>query len=133
MRRQPRPFVVEVKKKKRGDAARKPSIWGGLDLSAIAAEATERVPAIEPRHSEKKAIEPPAPENETVPPSTIASSEAQIDPDIDTRDVEHAPSEVADIDPAGAKRFRRRRGSAETLPRGQQWKRRLPEVLRRKK
>lgn len=60
MRRQTRPFVVEVKKK-RGDTVRKQSIWGGLDLSAIAAETTERLEEVESQRSQEKAIEPPNP------------------------------------------------------------------------
>jgi len=38
MKRQTRPFIVEVKHK-RGTRKPRRSIWGGLDLSAIAAEA----------------------------------------------------------------------------------------------
>jgi len=40
MRRQARPFVVEVKQK-RGNLKRGRSIWGDLDLSAVAAEVEE--------------------------------------------------------------------------------------------
>lgn len=134
MRRQPRPFVVEVKKKKRGDVARKHSIWGGLDLSAIATEATEPLPSFEPRQLHTKVLnQPSTSEDVTVPPSTMPLREAQIVPEVDARDLEHTPSEVADLAPTRAKRSGRRRGSAETLPRGQRWKRRLPEVLRKKK
>lgn len=39
MRRQGRPLIVEVKHK-RADPGRERSLWGGLDLAAIAAEAT---------------------------------------------------------------------------------------------
>lgn len=135
MRRQTRPFVVEVKKK-RGDTVRKQSIWGGLDLSAIAAETTERLEEVESQRSQEtqeKAIEPPKSKDVTVSASTMALPEAQIDPDIDVHDLEHEPTEEAAIEQASPKVSRRRRGSAETLPRGQRWKRRLPEVLRGKK
>jgi hypothetical protein len=132
MRRQTRPFVVEVKKK-RGDTVRKLSIWGGLDLSAIAAETTERLEEVASQHSQEKAIEPPKSEDVTVSASTMALPETQIDPDIDVRDLGHEPTEEAAIEQASPKVSRRRRGSAETIPRGQRWKRRLPEVLRRKK
>lgn len=133
MKRQTRPFVVEVKKK-RGDAARKQSIWGGLDLSAIAAETTERLPAVEPRHSQEKAIKPPSTSEElTVSTPMMALPEARIDPHIYARDPEHASSEVAEAGPSRPKAGRRRRAGAETLARGERWKRRLPEVLRRKK
>ncbi|GAA4134611.1 hypothetical protein ACFFTN_13180 [Aminobacter aganoensis] len=132
MKRQTRPFVVEVKKK-RGDGARKQSIWGGLDLSAIAAEANNELPDSAPSQTEAKVMEPAAPENVAVAPSIIAPPRAQGYPDIEANDLAHAPGDVADIDPASPKPSRRRRGSTESLPRGQRWKRRLPEVLRRKK
>ena len=132
MRRQTRPFVVEVKKK-RGDPVRKQSIWGGLDLSAIAAETTERLPEAKPGQLQAKAIESTSSEDVTVSTCTIVLPKAQIDPDSDARDLENEPGEAANIEPASPKVSRRRRGSAETLPRGQRWKRRLPEVLRGKK
>lgn len=133
MRRQTRPFVVEVKKK-RGDAARKQSIWGGIDLSAIAAEAPERKPEVEAKLLDTKVIEQPFTfEDVTVSPSTMPLRDAQVVPDADTRDLEHAPSEAASIEPTRPKPSRRRRRNAETLPRGQRWKRRLPKALRRGK
>lgn len=46
MRRQTRPFVVEVKQKKRGNPKRGHSIWGDLDLSIIAVEAAKKSEAI---------------------------------------------------------------------------------------
>lgn len=129
MRRQTRPFVVEVKKK-RGDQARKRSIWGGLDLSAIAAETTMNIEEIEPLHSETKAVERPSTSETT---SAVALPTAKIDPGVGVRDLEDEPSEEANIEQARPKASRRRRGSAETLARGQRWKRRLPEVLRGRK
>lgn len=45
MRRQTRPFIVEVKQK-RGSTKRNRSIWGDLDLSAIAAGTTMRSVAL---------------------------------------------------------------------------------------
>ena len=47
MKRQTRPFVVEFKQK-RGSHRHNRSIWGDLDLSAIATEATQEAKAIEP-------------------------------------------------------------------------------------
>lgn len=46
MKRQTRPFIVEVKQKR---GSRKPnrSIWGGLDLSAVTAETTREAKALE--------------------------------------------------------------------------------------
>lgn len=46
MRRQARPFVVEVKQK-RGNPKRGRSIWGDLDLSAVLAETTTEVEELE--------------------------------------------------------------------------------------
>ncbi|MER9243567.1 MULTISPECIES: hypothetical protein [unclassified Mesorhizobium] len=45
MKRQSRPFIVEVKKK-RGDSARQRSIWGNLDLAAIDAETARELTKI---------------------------------------------------------------------------------------
>jgi hypothetical protein len=132
MKQQTRPFVVEVKKK-RGNAARKQSIWGGLDLSAIAAETTENLQEVEPARLPEKAIEPPPSEGAMIATRMMAAPTAQIDQDIVARDLQHEQSEEANIEPARPRTPRRRRGSAETLPRGQQWKRRLPEALRRRK
>lgn len=133
MKRQTRPFLVEVKKK-RGDAARKQSIWGGLDLSAIAAEAPERMPEVELQRLDAKVIEQPSiSEDVTITPSTMPMLDAQIVADVDTADLEHTPSGAASIEPARPKLSRRRHRSAETFPRGQRWKRRLPKVLRGKK
>jgi hypothetical protein len=47
MKRQTRPFIVEVKHK-RGVSRQSHSIWGDLDLSSIAAEATKQVEAVKP-------------------------------------------------------------------------------------
>lgn len=49
MKRQTRPFVVEVKQK-RGSARQGRSIWGNLDLAALAAETTKEAEAIEQPH-----------------------------------------------------------------------------------
>lgn len=71
MKRQTRPFVVEVKKK-RGDASRKQSIWGGLDLSVIAVETAGKPEEIGPRQLQEKAVELPASEDVATSTSTTA-------------------------------------------------------------
>nr|WP_278555408.1 transposase [Brucella anthropi] len=47
MKRQTRPFIVEVKQK-RVSSRQSRSIWGDLDLSALATEATKEAEAVEP-------------------------------------------------------------------------------------
>ncbi len=131
MRRQIRPFIVEVKKK-RGDQARKRSIWDEPDLSAIGAETTKKLEKIEPQQAE--AIERPSIlEDATVSKSTMALLTVQIDQGVGARDLQHKPSDEANIEQVRPRASRRRRRSAEILPRGQRWKRRLPEVLRGRK
>ncbi|KAB2952764.1 MAG: hypothetical protein F9K19_16950 [Rhizobiaceae bacterium] len=132
MRRQIRPFVVEVKKK-RGNAVWKQSIWGGLDLSVIAAETTEKLQEVEPRQLQENAIEPPALEDVTVSASGTALPTTQVDQDIDGCHTQHAPSDEVNVEEVRPRASRRRREGAETLPRGERWKRRLPAVLRGRK
>lgn len=131
MKRQTRPFVVEVKRK-RGDATRKQSIWGRLDLSAITAETAERLEEIEPRQLQEKAAELAASEDVAASTSATALPTAQIDQGDDVSDLQVAPTEEANIEQVHPRTPRMRRGGAETLPRGQRWKRRLPKVLRRR-
>ena len=45
MRAQSKPFIVEVKSSRRVDLSKEKSIWGNIDLSAIAGEVDEAVPA----------------------------------------------------------------------------------------
>jgi hypothetical protein len=88
MKRQIRPFVVEVKKK-RGDQVRKRSIWDGLDLSAIGAETTKKLQKIEPQQAQ--AIERPSIlEDVTVSKSTMALLTVQIDQGVGARDLQHS-------------------------------------------
>lgn len=132
MKRQTRPFVVEVKKK-RGDASRKQSIWGGLDLTAFAAETAGKPEEIGPRQLQEKAVELPAYEDIAASMSTTALPTGQIDQEGDVGDHQDAPSEETNIEQLHVRARRVRRGSVETLPRGQRWKRRLPDMLRRRK
>ncbi|WP_018900139.1 hypothetical protein [Rhizobium sp. 2MFCol3.1] len=44
MRAQSKPFVVEIKTSRRTDRSKEKSIWGNLDLSAVAQEVADDVP-----------------------------------------------------------------------------------------
>jgi hypothetical protein len=44
MRAQSKPFVVEIKTSRRTDRRQAESIWGNLDLSAVAQEVAEDLP-----------------------------------------------------------------------------------------
>ncbi|WP_431322080.1 hypothetical protein [Rhizobium sp. YTU87027] len=44
MRAQSKPFIVEVKSSRRTERRQSASIWGNLDLSAVAEEITEELP-----------------------------------------------------------------------------------------
>ncbi|MBW9113093.1 hypothetical protein JNB88_05450 [Rhizobium cauense] len=44
MRAQSKPFIVEVKSSRRAERRQSTSIWGNLDLSAVAEEIAEELP-----------------------------------------------------------------------------------------
>ncbi|MBB3539338.1 MULTISPECIES: hypothetical protein [unclassified Rhizobium] len=44
MRAQSKPFIVEVKSSRRQERRQSASIWGNLDLSAVAEEIAEELP-----------------------------------------------------------------------------------------
>jgi len=44
MRAQSKPFIVEVKSPRRAERRQSTSIWGNLDLSAVAEEIAEELP-----------------------------------------------------------------------------------------
>ncbi len=135
MKRPTRPFVVEVKKK-RGSLAKPRSIWGDLDLSALADEplaATEltsepvgndRDPAVKVDRARNggSAIESPSEDRDAYAIADATYAEAQ-----------HAEVETegAVEEPTRPPRKRVRRRDEPILPRGQRWKRRLPKALRR--
>lgn len=135
MKRPTRPFVVEVRKK-RGSLAKPRSIWGDLDLSALAAEplaATEltsepvgndRDPAVKVDRARNggSAIESPSEDRDAYAIADANHAEAQ-----------HAEVETegAVEEPTRSPRRRVRRRDEPILPRGQRWKRRLPKALRR--
>ena len=126
---------MEVKKK-RGSPAKLRSIWGDLDLSALAAEplvATEMT-------SEPVGNDPdPAVKVDRVRNAGPAIESPSEDRDAhDIADANHAEAQRADVETEGAveepmrsPRKRVRRRDEPSLPRGQRWKRRLPKALRR--
>ncbi len=136
MRRPARPFVVEVKKK-RGNLAKRNSIWGDLDLSAVAAPlgdpAADPEPTVEPHDvGPVLAIDRVQPVEAQREISTGENGQSAI------ADGPHAGQHLAAVEmeglakePARPTRKRVRRLDEPTLPRGQRWKRRLPRALRR--
>lgn len=137
MKRPARPFVVEVKKK-RGSPVSRRSIWGDLDLSAVAADPlpvseeifepagnggdSDPVVEVDRANNTKSAIEAPSDDGDA---HAVA----------DATHAEPHPTEVETEDaaekPARSSRKRVRRRDEPALPRGQRWKRRLPKTLRR--
>lgn len=135
MKRPTRPFVVEVKKKRR-NPAKKRSIWGDLDLSAAAAD-TSNV-------SESK--DGPSASHTNIGLVGMndhsGDSEAPIVTNVDSdgpalADEAQETSDLGEIEAgsgiASSERLSRTRGRHQdepSLPRGQRWKR-LPKLLRR--
>jgi hypothetical protein len=129
MRRQSRPFIVEVKKK-RGDLTRQRSIWGKLDLAAIGAETAREL-----AESELLAAPVMAIDGAVRPDQTLRSTPV---PELPVSEVMQSagPSDV-EAGPAATEMVgqpqhvsRKRRKGAKPLPRGERWKRRLPKALR---
>ena len=134
MKRQSRPFIVEVKKK-RGESARQRSIWGNLDLAAIDAETARELTKIEAPVVPVTTINL-APKPDLSQPSTSSReppvSEIIEDATLSAVEPEPAAPLMAE-EPPRNQLSRKRRKSAEHLPRGERWKRRLPKVLRKGK
>ena len=137
MKRPTRPFVVEVKKK-RGSPAKPRSLWGDLDLSALAADpsaATELTsqPVGTDRDPEL-AVEIDRATG-TAPSIDTPSEDADANAVADANLAGPHPAEVATggavDEPARSPRRRVRRRKEPDLPRGQRWKRRLPKAVRR--
>lgn len=136
MKRPTRPFVVEVKKK-RGSPANPRSIWGDLDLSALAADplaATELTsePVGNDRNTNPVGVDSAG---QTDSPTSVilenrdahaVADATHVEPDLGEVETEGAAGE-----PARSSRKRIRRRDEPTQPRGQRWKRRLPKALRR--
>lgn len=129
MKRQSRPFIVEVKKK-RGESARQRSIWGNLDLAAIGAE-TARELTRDEAPVEPAGITDSEPKQELSQLSTSFQelSAPEIAEDAGPAGVEHEAAEVEE--PHRNRLSRRRQKDVESLPRAERWKRRLPKVFRR--
>lgn len=134
MKRQSRPFIVEVKKK-RGESARQRSIWGNLDLAAIDAETAREltkikspmVPVTTINLAPKADLSQPATPSREPPISEIIEEAT-----LSAVEPEPAVPLMAE-EPLRNQLSRKRRKSAEHLPRGERWKRRLPQVLRKGK
>lgn len=134
MRRQSRPFIVEVKKK-RGDLTRQRSIWGKLDLAAIGAQTAQEPAEIEQLQVQHSKHDVRSKLGHAIPskPATELPS-AEINQSVGLPNLEAQPADRRTderVPPQGTSRKRRK--SAESLPRGQRWKRRLPKLLRRGK
>ncbi|WP_199202471.1 hypothetical protein [Mesorhizobium sp. L-2-11] len=129
--KQQRPFVVEIKQK-RGVVKRPQSIWGGIDLAAIAndiAEAKTEGPVAE------AAISP----GEDVRSQPMAAAGEAVSDAMDMIMSDVSPPEPTTVEEAPvpeASTGHRRAGKKMRwqkdvpLPRGERWKRRLPWVFR---
>lgn len=136
MRRPARPFVVEVKKK-RGNLAKRNSIWGDLDLSAVAAPLDDPEGGPEPtvgRHD----VDPLLAIDRMQPVEVQRETSTDENDQSAFADGPHAGQHLAAVEiegcaeePARPTRKRVRCRDEPTLPRGQRWKRRLPRALRR--
>jgi hypothetical protein len=133
MKRPARPFVVEVRKK-RGNPAKRHSIWGDLDLSAIAGDPLrDPVSSSEPPSGRPQINPVPAGDRvDVLEAGQEVSSEGEDrhSDDVGLQSGVGAPKDTAE-QPARQSRKRVRRRDEPTLPRGQRWKRRLPKALRR--
>jgi hypothetical protein len=132
MRRQSRPFIVEVKKK-RGELTRQRSIWGKLDLAAIGAETARDLAESELLAAPATAVDVILRPDQTLPltpaPELLVSEVIKSAHPSDVEAGPAAPEMVGQPQNVSPKR----RKAAEPLPRGERWKRRLPKVLRRGK
>ncbi|PZV34443.1 hypothetical protein [Mesorhizobium kowhaii] len=136
MRQPQRPFVVEIKQK-RGLVKRPQSIWGSIDLAAIANEVAEAKTegAIakatpQPTFSEDLRSQPVPTTSEAVSDVKdviMPDGSSPKPPTVEEALVPEAPTALT-----GGRRTRKlKRWQKDVpLPRGQRWKRRLPWVLR---
>lgn len=135
--KQQRPFVVEIKQK-RGLVKRPQSIWGGIDLAAIANEVAE---AKTESAIAEATPQPIFPGEDIRSQPMVTSGEAGSDakhmnmldasfPEPPTAKEELLPD--GSKAPSGVRRSRRKKRRQEDvpLPRSERWKRRLPWVLR---
>jgi hypothetical protein len=128
MRRQSRPFIVEVKKK-RGELTRQRSIWGKLDLAAIGAETARELAVSELQAAAVTAIDVLRPD-QTLPSTPVP--ELSVSEKIQSASPSGVEAGPAATEMVGQPQplSRKPRKVAEPLPRGERWKRRLPKVLR---
>ena len=137
MRRPARPFVVEVKKR-RGNLAKRHSIWGDLDLAAIASDPLRDPTGDSEPAARRHNVDPGIPVDRVdaleAGPETTSNGKARdsvcVGPQVGEHVAAGATKDTAE-EPAGQSRKRVRRRDEPTLPRGQRWKRRLPKALRR--
>ncbi|WP_292669270.1 hypothetical protein [Mesorhizobium sp.] len=129
--KQQRPFVVEIKQK-RGVVKRPQSIWGGIDLAAIAndkAEAKTEGPVAEAAISPGEDVR-----SQPIAATGEAVSDAvdMIMPDVSLPEpttVEEAPGSEASTGDRRARKKKRWQKDVP-LPRAERWKRHLPWVFR---
>lgn len=142
MKRQTRPFVVEVKKRRGGLVGKRP-IWAGTDLAAFAKdaafspEAPDQRAQLPGRYTPKDASSNTE-EQDAQSHGAETIVQAKYDFDVTKSDTEKDSAAVrAEPAEGGSRRIRRRcrlhRLAVADLPRGQRWKRRLPAVLMRHK
>lgn len=136
MRRPARPFVVEVKKK-RGHLGKPRSIWGDLDLSAVASDSLGDPDSGSEQAAERHNVDRVAAKDraDTVEPGCEIPAD-----DCDLSVVSEGPHTGQLLDaaettapteePARPARKRIRHHGEPTSPRELRWKRRLPKVLR---
>lgn len=135
MKRQTRPVVVEIRKRRAGPAA-KPSIWAGIDLGRIEKEVDAAEFAVD-RPGERPASNVPERVRSLIEEVVVETQAAGVVEPTEDR----AAAALLDDDngargePAqrSSRRDRRRVDAVEALPRGQRWMRRLPGVLLERK
>jgi hypothetical protein len=129
LRRQSRPFIVEVKKK-RGEITRRRSIWGKLDLTAIGAETARKLAESEPLAAPATAIEGSVRPDQALRSTPVP--ELPVSEVIQSAGPSHVEAGPAAPEMVGQPKpvSRKRRRGAKPLPRGERWKRRLPKALR---
>jgi hypothetical protein len=129
MRRQSRPFIVEVKKK-RGEITRQRSIWGKLDLAAIGTETARELAESELLAEPVTAIDVVLRPDHTLPSTPVPELPvSEMIQNAGPSNIENGPAAPDMVGPPQHVSRKRRKG-AKTLPRGERWKRRLPKALR---
>ena len=142
MKRQTRPFVVEIKQSRHGlgKAAPKP-LWSGRDLLLLKEAQPEPTDEQIAEPARERAAEGTAPPARILAAASVPLSAdtvvaalgptKQRKPRVRKPTVErvHAPLTVAALTPTPSAPILLRDRSADALPRGPRWKRRLPKVI----